>query len=161
MNRQYSIKEFKNLVNSFRKIFPRIGISTDIICGFPGETVQEFQDSIELVKWLKPDVLNISRFWPRKGTKAAKLPKSHHGRITKERSRILTHLWKDISVEVGEKWIGWEGEILLDEKGWGNTLVGRNYAYKAVGVESSSELGDLIRVRVTGAGTGYLKSIII
>ena len=161
MNRRYTVEEFQTIVNKLRKIFPRIGISTDIICGYPGETMEEFQDSLELVKWLKPDVLNISRFWPRPGTKAAEMQGVLHGRETKERSRILTTIWKKLSVEVGEKWIEWEGDILLDEDGWGNTRVGRNYAYKAVGIESDATLGKFVKVRVTSSGTGYLEAEIV
>jgi MiaB-like tRNA modifying enzyme len=161
MNRRYSVEEFRCIVKSIRQVFPRIGISTDIICGYPGETMKEFQDSLELVKWLEPDVLNISRFWPRPGTKAAEMQEILHGRETKERSRILTGIWKELSVEVGEKWIGWEGDILMDEDGWGNTRVGRNYTYKAVGIESDAMLGQFIRVRVTGSGRGYLQAEIV
>lgn len=161
MNRRYTVKDFKSLVKKFRDVFPRLGISTDIICGFPGETAEEFNDSLTLISWLRPDVLNISRFWPRPGTKAAKLPGMLHGRETKKRSRLLTSLWRELSVDVGEKWVGWEGEILLDEQGWGETLVGRNYAYKPVGVRASTMLGEFIKVRVTGAGAGFLEASIV
>jgi MiaB-like tRNA modifying enzyme len=161
MNRSYTVEEFKYIVSDFRKTFPRIGISTDIICGFPGEEMEEFKESLELVKWLRPDVLNISRFWARPGTKAAEMKGRLHGRETKERSRALTKLWDALSVEVGKKWIGWEGEIILDEKGWDNTVVGRNYAYKAIGVKQDSEVGEFVNVRVTGAGAGYLEAVIV
>jgi MiaB-like tRNA modifying enzyme len=161
MNRRYTVEEFKGIVIDLREIFPLIGISTDIICGFPSETMGEFNDSIEVIKWLKPDVLNISRFWARPGTKAAEMKNRLHGRETKERSRMLTRIWDDLSIEVGNKWIGWEGEILLDEKGWENTLVGRNYAYKAIGVESQVDLGQFINVRVKGSGAGYLEAEIV
>ncbi|MBD3207372.1 tRNA (N(6)-L-threonylcarbamoyladenosine(37)-C(2))-methylthiotransferase [Candidatus Bathyarchaeota archaeon] len=161
MNRKYTVENFKGIVSDLRETFPLIGISTDIICGFPSETMEEFNDSIELIKWLKPDVLNISRFWARPGTKATEMKGRLHGRETKERSRMLTRLWDQMSVEVGKKWIGWEGEILLDEKGWEKTLVGRNYAYKAIGVESNARLGQFINVRATDSGAGYLKAEIV
>ena len=86
------------------------------------------------------------------------MPGRLHGRDTKARSRRLTEMWKRIAVETGERWIGWEGDILLDEHGRDGTKVGRNYAYKAVAVEATAGLGEVIRVRVTGAGVGYLEA---
>ncbi len=158
MNRRYTVEEFKGLITRFRAAHRRLGVSTDIICGFPGESEEHFQDSIELIQWLRPDVLNISRYWERPGTEAASMRGKLHGRDTKARSRRLTKIWKRLSVETGERWLGWEGEILLDELGRDGTKVGRNHAYKAVAVETDAMLGEFIRVRVTGAGVGYLEA---
>ena len=88
MERPYTIKEFKKIIKKLRKETPEITISTDIICGFPSETEEQFNDSVKLIKEIKPDVLNISRFWPRPGTKAALMKNQVHGRITKKRSQI-------------------------------------------------------------------------
>jgi MiaB-like tRNA modifying enzyme len=158
MRRRYTVDDFKGLVARFREAHPRLGVSTDIICGFPGESREQFQDSLDLIEWLRPDVLNISRYWERPGTEAAAMPGKLHGRDTKARSRRLTEKWKRLAVEAGERWLGWEGEILLDELGRDGTKVGRNYAYKAVAVETDARLGEYILVRVTGAGVGYLEA---
>jgi tRNA A37 methylthiotransferase MiaB len=82
-----------------------------------------------------------------------------HGRETKKRSRIITSLWKELAVEVGSRWIGWEGEILLIEHGKRGTKVGRNPAYKAVAVKTDAALGSFIDVRVENSGVGYLMAI--
>ncbi|MBT5642255.1 tRNA (N(6)-L-threonylcarbamoyladenosine(37)-C(2))-methylthiotransferase [Candidatus Bathyarchaeota archaeon] len=156
MRRKYTLKEFKEVANKLRAAYPEIGISTDIICGFPGETEEQFQDSLDLVTWLRPDVLNINRFWERPGTDAATMPGRLHGRDTKQRSRRMTNLWKELAVEVGERWLGWEGEILLTEDGKNDTKVGRNYVYKTVAVKTDAPLGSFIRVKVKGAGVGFL-----
>ncbi len=158
MHRRYTVGEFKGLVTRFRAAHERLGVSTDIICGFPGETEEQFQDSLDLIRWLGPDVLNISRYWERPGTEAAAMPGRLHGRETKARSRMLTKMWKRLSVEAGKRWLGWEGEILLDEAGRDGSKVGRNYAYKAVAVDADAELGEFVRVRVTGAGVGFLEA---
>jgi threonylcarbamoyladenosine tRNA methylthiotransferase CDKAL1 len=73
MNRQYTIKQFKEIVTSFRKEIPNLSISTDFIVGFPGETEKEFKKTVELLNWLKPEVLNCTKYWPRKGTEAGDL----------------------------------------------------------------------------------------
>ena len=159
MNRRYTVKEFKDLVSTFRERFPKISISTDIICGFPGETDEQFNDSRNLIQNLRPDVLNISRYWERPGTEAEKMNGKLHGRVTKERSRRLTTLWKQLAMDVGSRWVGWEGDILLDEYGKGISKVGRNYAYKPVAVVTDRSIGENLKVRVTGSGVGFLTGV--
>jgi len=104
-------------------------------------------------------VLNINRFWERPGTDAAKMPGRLHGRDTKKRSRMMTKLWKELAIDVGQKWIGWEGEILLTEHGKNGTKVGRNYAYKAVALKTDAPLGSFVKVRVKKTGVGYLTAV--
>ncbi|MDD5651444.1 MAG: tRNA (N(6)-L-threonylcarbamoyladenosine(37)-C(2))-methylthiotransferase [Candidatus Nanoarchaeia archaeon] len=94
MNRNYKIKDFVNIVNKFRKNIKNISISTDIIVGYPTETEEDFDKTIELIKKIKPEVLNISRFGARPGTVAAKL-KPLKTQIVKERSVKLTKIYKN------------------------------------------------------------------
>jgi threonylcarbamoyladenosine tRNA methylthiotransferase CDKAL1 len=68
MNRRYDIAQFKAIVSKFRKQIPNISIATDIIVGFPGETKEDFQETVEILNWLKPEVLNFTKYWPRQGT---------------------------------------------------------------------------------------------
>jgi len=84
MNRNYKVKNFKKIVNKFRKEIPKINISTDIIIGYPTETEEDFQKTLKLIGEIKPEVLNISKFSSRKGTKASKL-KPLKSEIIKER----------------------------------------------------------------------------
>ena len=130
-----------------------------MICGFPGENFDQFQDSLNLLEWLQPDVLNINRFWERPGTDASKMSGRLHGREIKERSRMMTKLWKNMAIEVGEKWINWEGDVLLNEYGKYGTKVGRNFAYKAVALKTDLPLGNYVKVKVNRSGVGYLKAI--
>jgi len=156
MGRRYTVDDYRGLVRRFREELPLVSISTDIICGFPGETEDQFEDSIRLVEETKPDVLNISRFWSRPGTEAASMEGQLHGRITKERSRRLTGLWKELSLEGNLRWVGWEGEALVDEAGRSGGMVARNIAYKPVVLRDPVRVGDFVEVRVTGAMRGYL-----
>lgn len=156
MRRRYTVDDFQGLVARFREAFPDLSLSTDIICGFPGETEEQFKESMRLVEEVKPDILNISRFWPRPGTEAAGMEGQLHGRETKRRSRMLTRVWRRLSLERGLRWVGWRGEVLIDEHGRGRSLVGRNYAYKPVVLQSPAGLGDFVDVEVTEARAGYL-----
>ncbi len=148
MKRNYTVNDFKKIIDEFRKNIPNLTISTDIIVGFPTETEQQFNDSLNLIKEIRPDVLNISRFQARYGTEAAKMEGQIDGGITKNRSRLLTDIFTNISRMNNEKWLDWKGEILIDEKGKHDTLVGRNFAYKPVIIRGDFKLGDFVKVKI-------------
>jgi len=73
MNRKYKVSDFIKIVEKFRTEIPDLVFWTDIIVGFPGETDEDFKKTLEIIKKIKPNFINISRFWRRKGTEAAKL----------------------------------------------------------------------------------------
>lgn len=156
MRRGYTVEDFREIVTSFREAFPSLTLSTDIIVGFPGETEEQFRESLRLIEEVKPDVLNISRFWPRPCTEAERMPGQIHGRETKRRSSIMRRVWERISLERSRGWVGWRGEVLVDEYGKGETMVGRNYAYRPIAFKGNAKLGDLIEVTVKDARIGYL-----
>ena len=150
MNRKYSVEDFIRVVESFRKEIPEITISTDIIVGFPSETEQQFEDSLNLIEKIKPDVLNISRYSVREGTIAAKMKQMPSSKL-KDRSRIITRLHREQALVANKKWIGWQGKVLVDEKGKNDSWIGRNYCYKPVVVKGEFKLGDEINVRIYDA----------
>ena len=156
MGRRYTVDDYRGLVAKVREEFPMVSVSTDIICGFPGETEAQFEESLRLVEETRPDVLNISRFWSRPGTEAASMEGQLHGRVTKERSRRLSGLWRDLSLEGNLRWVGWEGEALVDEVGRSGGMIARNPAYKPIVLREPVRVGDFVEVRVTEALRGYL-----
>ncbi|MBT3940597.1 tRNA (N(6)-L-threonylcarbamoyladenosine(37)-C(2))-methylthiotransferase [Candidatus Woesearchaeota archaeon] len=102
MNRNYTVADFKKIVTTFRKAFPESTLATDIIVGFPGETETDFQETVKLLAWLQPEVLNLTRYWPRKGTPAGEL-KQLPRKIVSERSIILHNLFENIKKKRKEK----------------------------------------------------------
>jgi len=94
MKRDYCVADFEKIVKEFRTNFPGISISTDIIVGYPTETEKDFEKSVELLKRVKPEVLNITRYSPRPGTESTGL-KNLDTSVAKERSRILTEIHKN------------------------------------------------------------------
>jgi threonylcarbamoyladenosine tRNA methylthiotransferase CDKAL1 len=88
MNRPYTTRQFEDIVNAFRKEFPDIKIWTDVIVGYPGETETQFQETVDLLKKMKFDKINISRFAKRDGTVAAKL-KQLPTEVLKRRTEAL------------------------------------------------------------------------
>ena len=154
MKRKYTVHDFKNMVDRFRRYVKGITIASDIIVGFPTETELQFQDSLHLVQEVKPDVLNIARFSPRPNTAAARMEGQVSSNIKKERSKALTELYRSIALNQNKKWIGWEGKIIIDEYGKNSTMVGRNFAYKPVIVKGNFNFGDEIDVKIKDA-TAY------
>jgi MiaB-like tRNA modifying enzyme len=155
MNRSYSTEEFKQIVTAFRKKIKRITIATDIICGFPGEDEKAFENTVQLLREVQPDVLNISRFFPRPKTPRIK-KREISASEKKRRSRLLTNLFRDISLNQNRKWIGWQGEILLDEIGWDGSCIGRNPAYRPVVIREERNLGEFLDIRIHDARTFHL-----
>lgn len=157
MQRGHSADDYEQLVNELREEIPDMTISTDIIVGYPGETEKEFEESTALIERTRPDVLNISRFAARPGTKAAEMDGQINGGASKERSRKLTKIFEHIAHEQNKRWEGWEGEIIIDEKGKKGTMTGRNNAYKTVVVEGEHEIGTRMKVRIKEAHMYYLE----
>lgn len=156
MNRRYKIEEVEEALQKVRRKFPRVTLETDVICGFPGEGAEEFKSTLDFLQRVKPDVVNISRFFPRPGTKASEMEQIHSREI-KERSRKLTEVCREISLERNRAWVGWEGEVLIDEMGKGGSFVGRNFAYKPVVIKADGiKLGDMVKVKIIGAEPTYL-----
>jgi len=88
MNRKYSVEDFLFIVKKFKEEIPDLFLSTDIIVGFPGEEEKDFQASLNIIKEIKPQQLNISKFWTRKGTEAEKM-KQIDKSIIKERVKKI------------------------------------------------------------------------
>jgi len=95
MKRKYTIEEFESIVNKFREAIPGISVSTDIIVGYPTETEEDFQQTLDLVKKLRFEVINISKFASRPDTSASKI-KQLPSQVIKRRSIELTKVYSEI-----------------------------------------------------------------
>lgn len=93
MNREYTVAEFRKVADYLLSVVPGMTLATDIIAGFPGETEEDFQETVDLITHYKLPVVNISQFYPRPGTPAAKMRRIST-KIVKERSRRLTHIFE-------------------------------------------------------------------
>jgi len=157
MNRHYNIKEIKEIITYFRKIHPTITIATDIIVGFPEETEKEFENTINFIKEIKPSLINISRFGKRKGIEANKF-KDLHGRIKKERSRILSRVAKEIAKQNSSKFVGLEKQVLINEQGLNKSEYrGKTEEYLPIVVKSKKKIiGKIIITKINGFKEYYL-----
>lgn len=153
MRRGHTVEDFIEVVESFRDNFDDVLVSTDIIVGYPTESEESFWKSYELLKKVKPDIVNITRFSPREGTLAAKywdIP----GWIKKERSRKLTELMKKIGLENNSKFVGKRLRVLVTKKGKDSTVLARTNSYRAV--VTVGEVGEFREVNISGYRYNYL-----
>ncbi|MEM2104286.1 MAG: tRNA (N(6)-L-threonylcarbamoyladenosine(37)-C(2))-methylthiotransferase [Candidatus Bathyarchaeia archaeon] len=159
MRRFYTVADFKRIMETFKTAFPKITIATDIICGFPGETAEAFENTLQMIRDVKPDIVNISKFFARPKTSAAGMKKQVPLYEIKERSTILASLAAKIAFERNLEWEGWEGEVLIDEYGkFSGSWVGRNFAYKPIVVKSTRNLlGKIVNIKVRRVFPTYLE----
>jgi threonylcarbamoyladenosine tRNA methylthiotransferase CDKAL1 len=163
MRRFYTLSEFKDIVAKFRQKLPQLTLSTDVICGFPGETAEAFENTLNLMEKVKPDIVNVSKFFARPKTAAAKMCSEFVDRPEiNRRSALATQLAKRVALERNQQWIDWVGEILVDEKGKvPGSWIGRNYAYKPITVKSPEDLlGKTLQVKVVKVFSTHLAATI-
>jgi len=149
MNRDYSMTDIAQKLRILRDEFPMLSISTDIICGFPGESEEDFIQTLDLIKWLKPEILNISKFTPRPGTKA-KTMEQVVSKVIKERSTELSEVFRQSLSNMNSKWENWEGEVLVLHEGLKlDQAFGRNLAYKNIFIENfKGKYGSFVSARI-------------
>ncbi len=163
MRRFYTAAQFKETVASFRKACPDFTVSTDVICGFPGETAEAFENTLKVIGEVEPDIVNVSKFFARPKTAAWNMQTGSVDKVEiKRRSTEAAKLAKQISLSRNQRWLGWQGEILVDEEGKvADTWVGRNWAYKPVAVKCDRYLmGKRVRVKVARVFSTYLEGIL-
>lgn len=164
MRRFYTASEFKGILDTFRAEFPDLTLATDVIVGFPGETTEAFENTLKLLEEVKPDVVNVSKFFARPKTVAARM---QDGLVEREeikrRSTVTAQLAKKISLERNQRWVGWSGEVFVDEKGKvEGSWVGRNFAYKPIAIKNADNLmGKTLTVKVVEATATYLKGTLV
>jgi threonylcarbamoyladenosine tRNA methylthiotransferase CDKAL1 len=155
MRRQYTKEEFSHVVEFLRENVPGINIATDIICGFPGETQEEFEETLELVSKYQFPALHISQFYPRKGTPAARMKRVPTQEV-KRRSREMTKLfnsYETLGDKVGKVYRVLCTDIATDKKHY----VAHNEFFDQVIVPMDESLmGAVFDVKITQAAKFYL-----
>lgn len=150
MKREYAVDEYKYIIRKFKEAIPEITIATDIICGYPTETSDEFLETLHVVEETKPNIVNISRYKKRDNTPAALLEQISAA-VKHERCRLLEASFKHVAYHENLSWIGWEGNIIINEAGRFRTLKGRNYCYKQMIIQGTLDdhpLGSIVHVKV-------------
>jgi len=165
MNRKYSPEEILKIVSQFREKFPNLHLATDIIVGYPGETKEDFIETFNLIKKIKPETLNISKFWSRPYTPASKIKQNLSPDLIKKRVIKLAELHKEICIREKEKYLNKEFRVLVNKKGLLNfpdTFLARDENYRLFVVFSKKEiLGKFINIKVKKITSHYLISEVL
>jgi len=151
MHRRYTVEGYLQTINLFKREIPEMNIMTDIMVGYPTETEDHYWGTLEVVRKTTPDFINISSFWARPDMPAADLEELPE-EVVQHRSKVLTDIFHNASKLQNERWLDWQGEILIDEKSkeerqW----MGRNDSYKQIIVDGEFKLGDKIKVQIVKA----------
>uniref|UniRef100_A0A2K6CFE9 tRNA-t(6)A37 methylthiotransferase n=1 Tax=Macaca nemestrina TaxID=9545 RepID=A0A2K6CFE9_MACNE len=156
MKREYCVADFKRVVDFLKEKVPGITIATDIICGFPGETDQDFQETVKLVEEYKFPSLFINQFYPRPGTPAAKMeqvPAQVKKQRTKDLSRVF-HSYSPYNHKIGER-----QQVLVTEESFDSKFyVAHNRFYEQVLVpKNPAFMGKMVEVDICESGKHFMK----
>lgn len=148
MNRKYLKDYFIDKVNQIREIRPDISLSTDLIVGFPGETEELFNETIDTVNKIKFTKIHVFPFSLRKGTKAEELPNHLDEATKKNRVRTMIDISEKLEIEYMNNFIGKEIDF-IPEKYEDGYLIGHSGNYLLIKVKSERKIENTIKVVIT------------
>ena len=148
MNRKYDTKYFKEKIDKIRTIRPDISISTDVIVGFPGETEEDFIESMDFINSMKFSKIHVFPYSKREGTKAATFDNQIDEKVKKDRARLLIKLSKKLEIEYMDKFM--EKEVSFIPEVFDNGFVyghTGNYLYvKANGTSDDLKKNKIVEI---------------
>jgi tRNA-2-methylthio-N6-dimethylallyladenosine synthase len=136
MNRKYTIEHYQNLIKKIRRQIPDVSITTDIIVGFPGETKEQFNDTVKLFKAVKFDMAYIAQYSPRPRTVAEKMIDNVPKAEKKRREEALTKILSETALRNNRKYLGKTIEILVDGKTRKGEWLGKTRTFKVVVIKT-------------------------
>ncbi len=154
MNRKYTIDEYKQLFDKIKSKVENVSITTDIIVGFPNETDEDFQKTLDIVNYCKFDGAYTFIFSPREGTAAARMKDDISLKVKEERLKKLNELVNNYSLESNKRLLGQSVPVLIqgvNEKD-NNKVYGYTETMKLVNVAGSKDLiGQIVNVKINDA----------
>lgn len=163
MNRHYTREEYLDKVKKIRQIAPDIAISTDIIVGFPGESDEEFNETLTLCQEVKFDSAFTFIYSKRKGTPAAEYVAQIPEEEKHRRFNLLVDIINSTSAEKNAKYVGRVVDVLVEgpSKTNSKTFAGRTDSFKLVNFKGdSSMVGKIVKVRITSSNTFSLEGMV-
>lgn len=160
MNRRYTREHYLSRVRALRSAMPQIGLTTDLIVAFPGETESEFEDTLSLVEEVRYDSAYTFIYSPRKGTRAAEMPGQIDPALASERIERLIAAQERITGEILSGMAGQTVQVLVEgaSRRRASQLTGKSGRNINVNFSGDpSDIGRIIPVRVTGAGSNTLR----
>lgn len=163
MKRGYTRERYLELIKQVRKYVPGVGLSTDIICGFPGETEAEFNETLDLVREVRYESAFMYHYSPRPGTAAASMPDQHDEETKRARLAQLIEVQNEIGLAKSMQLVGQTFEVLVESAAARNKghLVGKTRTGRSVDFPGSDELiGSFVNVTIKKARTWTLSGVL-
>ena len=162
MNRGYTFSEYMRIIDKTRVYRPDIAISGDFIVGFPGETDEDFNETLRIVKEVKYAHAYSFKFSSRPGTPASLMENHIEENVKSERLKILQGLIKEQTRDFNKSFVGKEIGVLFDKPGKGeNRMSGRSAYLQSVHVDGdASMIGKILKVKVTKSRDNSLEGIV-
>ena len=166
MNRRYNREKYFEIADKIRKMVPDVTITSDFIAGFPGETEEQFQNTLSAMEELGLDYSNTAAYSPREKTVAAKwVDKFIDEDVKTERLARLNEQNRKCCLASNQKFVGKEMEVLVENfenRNGKNVISGRTRNNKIVHIDCDKDLtGEFINVKITGCKTWYLTGEIL
>jgi tRNA A37 methylthiotransferase MiaB len=155
MGRGYTVADVQNIIDIFRAEMPDITIATDIITGFPGETDDDHEETVRLIRRIAPGMVNVTRYSWRPGTGMSRdheLP----DRIRKDRSRAIIRESYTMFQKANEKKRGAVMTVIPTEQLKPGSVMARSGRYEGVVIREECQLGIPYMVTITGSTPHYL-----
>lgn len=150
MNRHYTVSQYLERVETIRRVLPDAALTTDVICGFPGETESDFEGTLEVVRQSRFDMIFTFLYSPRPGTRAAEMEDQVPHEVKVRRFGALSELENSIARENNEALVGSVQRVLCDEAG--EICTGRSGQNKPVSFTSASaRVGEFTDVVIKSA----------
>ena len=155
MNRMHQMDTVGMIIEKFRSRYRDLSLFTDVIVGFCSETDEDFKETVEWVKKYRPEKVNISRYSPRKHTKAFSF-RNLDSRISIQRSHYLHKVCEEIKLESKQEIIGWKGKAFASKYTEMGDILTRTDSYRPV-IISGSDLrpGQCANVEIVASKPGY------
>ena len=158
MNRPYTIKQFRKVVTAFRKELPGIMVATDVIVGFPNETERDFRATLKIMKDLRFDLVNVSKYGARPTAPAARLKALPNG-VVKRRAIEAMTLARKIAAKRNSRFIGKILRVRFVEKAAKEGVLGRSEEYAPVIVRDGVRIDEKRLVKIKAAGAAWLEGV--
>jgi threonylcarbamoyladenosine tRNA methylthiotransferase CDKAL1 len=158
MCRGYKAEDYVKICQLLREKFPGMSLATDVIVGFPGESDEDFANTMRLLEKTRPEKVNVTKYSKRPGTAAAELY-DMPDRIKKDRSRKVTKQWLSIAGGRNERRVGSNLVVLVTEEGYGGWMKARDQNYTGVLVKGAHALGRRLRVMIISSNPFYLTGL--
>jgi tRNA-2-methylthio-N6-dimethylallyladenosine synthase len=156
MHRGYTRERFTSILEKLRAVRPRMGITTDIIVGFPGETEEDFEQTLSLAREARFDNSFIFKYSPRRDTPAADMPNQLPPEVKEERNARLLQLINEIAADIYKSYVGERLQVLVEGPSRKKPfrMMGRSRSNKIVVFDGSERhRGQLMDLKITRAGS--------